>query len=974
MASNYTYKYIIDKNGQIVYPRTVLSAIDIIATNGLQISGDKISVIYATKEQIHEGVAGAVLSANGLREAIEAYGDTLLVATNGIRIQGGTIGVDPVDVESITARSGDLTKVVTNGTLSDALDIGRAIDITPTLPPTSSDFTSVTEYTEVVGSGTDAITEYCIKLQKTNVPSSNTLYGCVWNSVCVVSGRKYLYMADFKNVGAVPAWVNVRTSTSNSATAIYSSVLLDVNSNTWTRIASVSTVIEAGGLYIGTRGAGTADIRVKHFRIFDVTNLSDSAINALASMEHPESLKNRYLVQQDNVCPWIKEVPMGSASAFSVEAGLAYTLYANDGAEHVLMVDVLPSDAYGREAYITIFLDDTSTIQALSPLSIVDALTPNAANNCVVKFRDGYARMYVTDTDYGYVVSVNSGISYGTLYYGLYISGEDYIQFAHSTDEQDCVVVSGSSAVPQTVAPARNIAGNGIDKTIINFNNNVLKPAKVVTITNATLKNASITGGTVAISGSMVSGTVSQSAGTVKFTGNIGINGTFTLSGSGVLQVTGSSISGGIINLSGTKTIGTTSLACTNVWFKNGYSGTYGGVFVSANTKIDLTGCTFTTCRAASNNGGAFSFRPGTGNITNVLADGCTAGRYGGGFECSYNRSTTNVITASTISHCLGTYGAICMYNNKTQMIDSLIEGNTSTYGSFFIDSAPCDAEIIDTIIRNNTVTYGGGIYISAGNVILTDTLISQNVSTNGGGILGTGSGVTITATGTTISGCSASIGSAMHITSVPNVTMSDSLITGNYSSTGSDIYIASGSVTINNSTISNNYGAVYVINVQSGTTTLNNILISGNTSNNVAPSIYCTNTNTKVYVNNCTIINNLQVTATQVHYRGIFYCSSQAQLIFNNTVITGNTTPDGYGTAGGLNGGTASFTNCNIDGTIQSVSTSINVVGFTGTNKFTGCITGTPSTLYCTIASGATLDLQNNMNANVIAGSTISA
>ena len=80
MAANYTYKYIIDSNGQIVYPRTALSAVDLITANGIQVDNDTISVRFATKEQIHDGAQGQIVSADGLKEAIAAYSDTLYIS------------------------------------------------------------------------------------------------------------------------------------------------------------------------------------------------------------------------------------------------------------------------------------------------------------------------------------------------------------------------------------------------------------------------------------------------------------------------------------------------------------------------------------------------------------------------------------------------------------------------------------------------------------------------------------------------------------------------------------------------------------------------------------------------------------------------------------------------------------------------------------------------------------------------------
>ena len=500
---SYTYKFLLDENGQVVYPRTVLSAVDVITANGIQISGDTMSIVFASKEQIHQGAAGMVISAEGLKEAISAYSDTLYIAGGGIDIKGGTVFAKPAPVNSLIMGTPNEEDSVTNGNLNGALDAGKAVDVTalPAGVVYGHAWTSVTEYTEVVSG--ENITENCIRLQATSA-SSYSCYG--WDPLPnFIPGSVYLLMADVKAVtGSVRRQIGCNASGHNfliydNDGNPYGREDLDGTATSpfltseWKRLAiCVDVKTPAVGIWFHNSSASALDIRIKHFKVFDVTNLSMEAKYALASMKHPERVYDRYLIKKDEVCPWVEIRDLGSATNVSLDVGKAYELIATDGNTHVLNTTTTLENAYGKDTYITITLDDRSNIASTLPLVIMDPLIPNAVNHCVVKFRDGYARLYLENTDGGYIVVVNTGTTEGSLYYAL-TNNYEYINFAATTEGAP---ISTMGAV--SVTKPKNIVGRGTEETMIDLQQNHLTINSSVTLRDVTIQHGSAAQGGIA--------------------------------------------------------------------------------------------------------------------------------------------------------------------------------------------------------------------------------------------------------------------------------------------------------------------------------------------------------------------------------------------------------------------------------------------------------------------------------------------
>ena len=251
-------------------------------------------------------------------------------------------------------------------------------------------------------------------------------------------------------------------------------------------------------------------------------------------------------------------IELGSASNVSLKSGGAYRLSAVSG-NHYLTVSDVPADKYGTDAHVELFVGGTTLVHVLDPLILMDALIPNAVNDCVIKFRDGTARLFVEDHAYGYVVTVAGGtegtVFGGSLHYGLTGAAASYIAFANSLNGQT-VILPGTASVNRAV----NVVGNGYTQTVISGG---ISCTSKTTFSNLGMNGVSVLGGTMTL------GDVYIPSGA-----------TVSVSDGGGLVIERVSGDGGTIDL--------------------------GGSYVRTNSHITAEGCTFTSGNNSTLNGGAF--------------------------------------------------------------------------------------------------------------------------------------------------------------------------------------------------------------------------------------------------------------------------------------------------------------------------------------------------------------------------------
>lgn len=422
--------------------------------NGSTIMADITNLDVAGIDQTATNGVHLVLDGNTVSAAADLATNTdagvIAGATNGVGVVDGVLVIDeatlvPATVGEVLAGATG-SKIVDADGLTGALSLGQAVDVS-CAPYNSSGSITYTDPTVGFISG---FTCSMVNGTKIGFYDSTT-----HKFPKFAAGLKYLMIADVSGSGSI-------TPNGGSAVAL---------SSTAQRISMVVTADNTG--YFSASASATAV--VSNWRQYEVTALTDEAIQYLASAvtnANPDNLfrsedffniSGRYLVKSDMVNPWTYLITMTTNSpAMTVGSGLAYKLSLTDGGSHEITVDTFPTNAYGADAHIQLLLANDSTAVFKAPLNLIDPLTPNAAHNITIKFRAGQANVYVDDTDVGYTVTVNSGSTSGSLYYGMVSVDDKYIVFSALTDGTP--VDAGTVA---SVGSEKNIVGNGVESTTI---------------------------------------------------------------------------------------------------------------------------------------------------------------------------------------------------------------------------------------------------------------------------------------------------------------------------------------------------------------------------------------------------------------------------------------------------------------------------------------------------------------------------
>ena len=191
-----------------------------------------------------------------------------------------------------------------------------------------------------------------------------------------------------------------------------------------------------------------------------------------------------------NAMTWTKIQNMASSASVTVNPGESYRLIATDGAVHTLNRATSAYAGYnGADAHVQIFLDTVSVING-NDISIMDKLVPSACNNCLVKYRDGEARLFLEDVYAGFTVTVNAAdvTATGTVFDGIINWGTSYITFTKLLDGEVIDMnplrwVDGSNHTGHDTI----IVGNGPDCTILS--NGQKYGTYSLTVTNCKLFN-----------------------------------------------------------------------------------------------------------------------------------------------------------------------------------------------------------------------------------------------------------------------------------------------------------------------------------------------------------------------------------------------------------------------------------------------------------------------------------------------------
>ena len=470
----------IDSGGTISMACVILGA-----TNGVKIADSKVQFDVSTVPVRGGTVAGVLVD-----------------VADGLLVEGGTASIDDASVadvligteqvEQIVGGTSTLVskaildEVVTPGNLRGALSVGQAVDVS-CKPYNNSGSISYTNNDFLQGFTATMVNGTTVGFYDTGTHKFPKF----------ADDLVYLFIADVSGTGTI---------TPNGGSAV-------TLSGTLQRIAMTVKTADAG--FFSADAAAT--VSVANWRQYEVTALTDEAIAYIASLPDPDQFfrsstisqaRDKYLVKQDMVCPWIYTIPMPDNSALTVAAGLSYKIKYTNDTPHNVTVDTIPADAYGWDAHIQMFIKGTSGVVFQPPLILMVALTPNAGHNLTVKFRNGDALVYVDDTNAGKIVLTttcsNPSVTGELQYFLLQNPGqgqENYIIFAGATDGATC---DGGTT---SIAYATNMIGNGVANTLITGTFTV---GSGITVN---MQDLSINGGTLSGAGT------GTNVGTVNFDG-----------------------------------------------------------------------------------------------------------------------------------------------------------------------------------------------------------------------------------------------------------------------------------------------------------------------------------------------------------------------------------------------------------------------------------------------------------------------
>lgn len=204
-------------------------------------------------------------------------------------------------------------------------------------------------------------------------------------------------------------------------------------------------------------------------------------------------------------------------------------------------------------------------------------------------------------------------------------------------------------------------------------------------------------------------------------------------------------------------------------------------------------------------------------------------------------------------------------------------------------------------ITGNNSGQTGGGVYTANGVLNVTDAEISGNSAGSGGSIGGSDSTINITRSvlkNNTISGNGGGVSLVSGTLSISNSTIS-----GNFTTSGGGVSLSTSQFTITSSTISDNFagdrgGGIGIIN---GSGTISNCTISGNSATFFGGGGIYASTNGPITLTNSTIVNNIADSDNNGSGEGGGINASVNVFNIRNTIVANNTGVAGPDIRGGL-------------------------------------------------------------------------
>ncbi|MCB8947300.1 MAG: CSLREA domain-containing protein [Ardenticatenaceae bacterium] len=418
-------------------------------------------------------------------------------------------------------------------------------------------------------------------------------------------------------------------------------------------------------------------------------------------------------------------------------------------------------------------------------------------------------------------------------------------------------------------------------------------------------------------------------------------------------------------------TSGSASITLDNAIVRNSETaGNGGGIFLAGGTLAILNGSEVSGNTAASSGGGVYS-NNGTVNLTDSTVSDNIA-QLGGGLTLNLSPAQLTINNGQILRNVAlmtdsFTGGGINIASGSAIMNSGLISGNTAFRGGGALILSGSFTMNGGTVTDNES-NYGGGFYVRnpSGLLTLNDGAITGNRSVAtifGGGALYVFQGQAVQNGGEISNNTAVYLGGAMEVRQ-GGFTMNGGSISGNSSGNwGGAIYNDIGTITITNGTLTNNYSALGGGAIATGADSQNLVRNSVIYSNSVASTenggaILNTGTLT---LTNVTLSDNFANSGGGLHNQGSATLTNVT--VYENTAVT-----NGGGLHG--NGGTLNVVNSIIAGNSAPtspdcagtiVSGGYNLIqsssGCTVSGSSTGNLSGNPQLAALALNGGSTLN-----------------
>ncbi len=279
-------------------------------------------------------------------------------------------------------------------------------------------------------------------------------------------------------------------------------------------------------------------------------------------------------------------------------------------------------------------------------------------------------------------------------------------------------------------------------------------------------------------------------------------------------------------------------LLVNNCIFNNNYATAGGGAIYFRDSKVTLTGCTFSDNKANNSNGGAIInlYRDNNSSYLNIYSSTFknNNGNSGGAIysnasliinsNCNFTNNVAKVeggaifssvscnILSSNFNINNAPNGGAIKNNGSMTISSSRFTNNKGTTGGAIFSSN--NLNVVGSVINNNNATStGGGIYNNK-QLTISSTNMGYNYAPNGGAIRNDG---TLTLSSSILTGNKATTGGGIFSTNIANI-YGNSQFLSNSAANGAGIYTSSNmniaSSVFNNNIATSRGGAIYNIGV----------------------------------------------------------------------------------------------------------------------------------------------------------------